>query len=358
MPGVPLTYKTKQQILNNNDDEVAASSPVSQNRMRFWDVHFINAAVALDYGNLSRLQGEKRRQVEELAQRMREDEDDDDVEYEDEDNSVDEKEEVDIDEGDEEDETIQAATTTSSSSSSWSFLNVGSAIALWLITTTSFCLYQLQKQQQQSTSTFSFSSSIPSVSPLILSLLFFNNLNILIALCEICLGLNIAYIQGHYKKLREQYPIGNEWVACIDYLTTPLTPREVFHSHTWSTMWSTYALYDPSYQNNESFGFFIDFGNGISTIPPSIFMNVAICYPNNVSSLWVGCIGLCYYWQVMYGAIVYVFTFLFNKRYVGKRLLGVGLFVGLSNGIWIVFPSLGMYACVCMLRDGNMNVFQ
>ena len=114
MPGVPLTYKTKQQILNNNDDEVAAS-PVSQNRMRFWDVHFINAAVALDYGNLSRLQGEKRRQVEELAQRMREDEDDSDVEYEDEDNSEDEKEEEDIDEG-EEDETIQTATTTTTTS--------------------------------------------------------------------------------------------------------------------------------------------------------------------------------------------------------------------------------------------------
>ena len=355
MPGVPLTYKTKQQILNNNNDDEVAASPVSKNRTRFWDVHFINAAVALDYGNLSRLQGEKRRQVEELAQRMREDEDDDDVEYEDEDDSEDEKEEVevDIDEGEEEDETIQTAAATSSSS--WSFLNVGSAIALWLITTTSFCLYHLQKQQQQSTS--NFSSSIPSVSPLILSLLFFNNLNILIALCEICLGLNITYIQGHYKKLREQYPNGTEWVACIDYLTNPLTPRQVFHSHTWSTMWSTYALYDPSYQNNESFGFFIDFGNGISTIPPSILMNVAICYPNNVSSVWVGCIGLCYYWQVMYGAIVYVFTFLFNKRYVGKRLLGVGLFVGLSNGIWIVFPSLGMYACVCMLRDGNMNVF-
>ena len=258
-----------------------------------------------------------------------------------------EEEETGINEG-EEDETIQTAT-------SWSFINVGSAIALWLIITTSFCLYQLQKQQQ---STSTSTSSIPSVSPLILSLLFFNNLNILIALCEICLGLNITYIQGHYKILREQYPNGTEWLACIDYLTNPLTPRQVFNSHTWSTMWSTYALYDPSYQNNESFGFFIDFGNGISTIPPSIFVNVAICYPDKVSSVWVGCIGLCFYWQVMYGAIVYVFTFLFNKRYVGKRLLGVGLFVGLSNGIWIVFPSLGMYACVCMLRDGNMNVFQ
>ena len=85
MPGVPLTYKTKQQILNNNDDGVA--SPVSKSRTRLWDVHFINAAVALDYGDLSRLMGEKRRQVEELAGQMREDDDDSGVEDEDEDES-------------------------------------------------------------------------------------------------------------------------------------------------------------------------------------------------------------------------------------------------------------------------------
>ena len=106
MPGVPLTYKTKQQILNNNDDGV--ESPVSKNRTRLWDIHFINAAVALDYGDFSRLMGEKRRQVEELAEQMREDDDDSDVEYEeedDEDNSEDknEEEETDIDEGEEED---------------------------------------------------------------------------------------------------------------------------------------------------------------------------------------------------------------------------------------------------------------
>jgi hypothetical protein len=52
--------------------------------------------------------------------------------------------------------------------------------------------------------------------------------------------------------------------------------------------------------NRESFGFFIDFGNGMMTIPPSLLANIAIVWPDKVSPLWVGCIGLVMYWQVMW----------------------------------------------------------
>ncbi|KAL7542341.1 hypothetical protein ACHAXR_011702 [Thalassiosira sp. AJA248-18] len=221
-------------------------------------------------------------------------------------------------------------------------LNVGSAIALWLILTT-----------------YAFISQLPTstTTPLALSLLFFNNLNIFIAICEIILGLNIEYIQRDYQKLRAKYK-GNEWGACIAYLTMPLTIRQLFDAKVWAKMWSTYALYDPSYQNQESFGFFIDFGNGLSTIPPSVLVNIATVYPNAVSPLWVGCIGLAMYWQVMYGTIIYVLSFVFNRRYEGKTLLEVCLFVGVSNSLWFFFPMAGIYSCVCMLKDGNMEVFR
>ena len=123
-------------------------------------------------------------------------------------------------------------------------------------------------------------------------------------------------------------------------------------------MWSTYALYDPSYQNHESFGFFIDFGNGLSTIPPSLLVNIAMVKPEWTSSLFVGCVGLAMYWQVLYGTLIYILSFVFNRRYEGKSLTEVVLFVGLSNGIWIVFPLIGIWACVVILRDGNLDVFQ
>lgn len=125
-------------------------------------------------------------------------------------------------------------------------------------------------------------------------------------------------------------------------------------------MWSTYALYDPSYQNHESFGFFIDFGNGMSTIPPSLLMNLAIVwYKEDVlSPLLVGCVGIAMYWQVLYGTLIYILSFVFNKRYEGKSLTEVVLFVGLTNGIWFVFPIIGIWSCVITLRDGNLEVWQ
>ena len=198
-----------------------------------------------------------------------------------------------------------------------------------------------------------FHPTIPSICTL--SLLIFNNLNIFIAYCELCLGRHIDIIQSDYQKLLRKYK-GKEWSACLEYLTMPIPIHQCLNGRIWSKMWSTYALYDPSYQNHESFGFFIDFGNGISTIPPSLLMNVAMVYP--LSPLLVGCVGIAMYWQVLYGTLIYILSFVYNKRYVGKSLTEVILFVGLSNGIWIVFPTVGIWCCVVILREGNWDVFQ
>ena len=217
-------------------------------------------------------------------------------------------------------------------------LNVAFVMGLWLIITTGPCVYFLPKSSK--------------VNIWILQLLLFNNLNLFIALCEIALGKHIKYIKEEYKVKREHYK-GKEWEACVAFLTMPLSVSQCFQGKTWSKMWSTYSLYDPSYQNHESFGFFIDVGNGYSTIIPSIFINVAMIYPQSVSHLWVGCVGLASYWQILYGAIIYLVSFWFNERYKGKNFG----FVGISNALWLYFPVIGIYCCVCILRDGSMSFF-
>ena len=219
-------------------------------------------------------------------------------------------------------------------------LNILTAIGLWLAVTTGGALYLL-----------------PTNNVVVVSLLFFNNLNILIALCEIGLGVHIVFIQQHYRKLKEEYK-GREVRACLDFLTMPLP--NPFDTQQWSKMWSTYALYDPSYQNHESFGFFIDFGNGITTIPPCLLWNYAMAYPDNgkVSPLLVGCVGIATYWQILYGTLVYFLSFFYNGRYQGKSAWEVIGFVGISNSIWFIFSIIGIYAAVCVLKDGNMSVFQ
>jgi len=220
-------------------------------------------------------------------------------------------------------------------------LNIGSAMVLFIALTTGGCLHHLHYTIN---------------TPLVLSLLFFNNLNILIALCEICLGLHILRIKDDYAKLLTKYK-GNEFGAAVAFLTKPLGVTELLDGRVWSGMWSTYALYDPSYQNHESFGFFIDFGNGMSTIPPSVLINLAIVYPTKLSPLIVGCVGIAMYWQVMYGTIIYLLSFCFNRRYEGRGFWELTLFVGFSNSLWFFFPIVGIYASYCMLRDGNMSVF-
>lgn len=218
-------------------------------------------------------------------------------------------------------------------------LNIVGAIVLWLIVTTGGALLFLPY----------------NVNAVVVSLLFFNNLNILIAICEIILGFRIKSIQQDYRELKEKYK-GKEVAGCFAYLLMPLP--NVFDSRPWSQMWATYALYDPSYQNNESFGFFIDFGNGLSTIPPCLLWNYAMAYPDALSPVLVGSVGVACYWQVLYGTIIYFLSFLFNQRYKGFSVVEVLGFVGFANSLWFFFPIVGVYTSVRILGDGNFSVFQ
>lgn len=137
----------------------------------------------------------------------------------------------------------------------------------------------------------------------------------------------------------------------------PLTLPQLLETKTWARMWSTYALFDTSYQNNESYGFFIDVGNGWTTILPCVLLNVGMIAPDRVSPLVLGCVTIASYWQMLYGTLVYFLSFLLNHRYKGHNLLHIATFVGVSNGIWIIFPAMAIYAAVNVLRDGNMAIF-
>jgi hypothetical protein len=196
-----------------------------------------------------------------------------------------------------------------------------------------------------------------SLNLIAISLIFFNNLNILISLLEIFLGIHIQHIKEDYLKLRKKFR-GKEWDAVMWWMTKPLSMRDLFSSKQWATMWSTYALFDPSYQNDESFGFFIDVGNGYSTIPACVLINASILFPNKISPTLVGCVAIGSYWQITYGTFIYLLSFMYNKRYKGFKVGDIGLFVGVSNGTWILFPFIGIYAGFVILRDGNLAIFR
>ncbi len=100
----------------------------------------------------------------------------------------------------------------------------------------------------------------------------------------------------------------------MKFFNYPLSFSEAFSLRFWTKVWSTYALYDPSYQNNESFGFFIDVGNGWTTLVPTLVWLYAMTYNDLVPARALGCLGIAKFWQELYGTVIYALSFFFNNR--------------------------------------------
>ena len=190
-----------------------------------------------------------------------------------------------------------------------------------------------------------------------IALTFFLNLNFLICLWEISLGFNITKIAVDCQSLTKKYE-KRKLDAVIDLMMHKLTLAESLSLKFWSRIWSTYSLYDPSYSNRESFGFFIDVGNGWTTIIPTVLFLHSITYHDGglFDARVMGMIGLVKFYQEFYGTCIYFLSFFMNKRHAGKSFLEVFLFVGVSNGIWFFFPLLGMYISVEMIKSNSFNV--
>ena len=94
-----------------------------------------------------------------------------------------------------------------------------------------------------------------------MGLAFFLWLNTIIALWEICLFLRIDRIAADYARFKIEY-VGRPLDRVKDFFFTPITFAQIFSPTTWSEIWSSYALFDDSYADRKSFGYWIDVGNG------------------------------------------------------------------------------------------------
>jgi len=188
------------------------------------------------------------------------------------------------------------------------------------------------------------------------TLAFFLALNALICLWEIGLGWHLKTIQKDYKKLTETY--GKKRLqAVVDLMMYDMQWYEVFSLRFWSRIWSTYSMYDPSYSNPESFGFFVDVGNGWTTLIPTLVFLYSMTYHDLVGARWLGLVGLVKFYQEFYGTCIYFLSFFFNKRHMDKSVFEVFMFVGVSNGLWFVFPLIGMYASYHLILSNSYAVF-
>lgn len=111
-----------------------------------------------------------------------------------------------------------------------------------------------------------------------------------------------------------------------------------------------------SYQDEKSFGFWVDVGNGFTTIIPTILFALCMTWPLLPARV-LGVVCMIKFYQEMYGTIIYFSTFVFNQRYKGKSLLNIVTIVILSNMVWIVFPLIGIFACWNMIDTNSYALF-
>ena len=178
-------------------------------------------------------------------------------------------------------------------------------------------------------------------------LAFFLAVNIITCVQEICLGLRISTIERwtHDPAAWSTRPKGSMWL-------TPVSPRELASATFWARLWYEYAFYDPSYADRRSFGFFVDIGNGWWTLVPSVVFLFGMTL-DWMSPVALGLLGALLFYQKLYNTSLYFVSYLFNRRYELQPIAWVIPIVGGTNGVWLVFPAIGLWVCTRMILDGS-----
>ena len=184
-----------------------------------------------------------------------------------------------------------------------------------------------------------------------LALAFFLAVNVVTCIQEICLGLRIGEIERwfHDREARDERPRGSFWL-------TPVPVREFFSATFWARMWYEYAYFDPAYADRRSFGFAVDVGNGWSTLVPSLLFLVGMTLWD--SPLVPGLLGALVFYQKLYNTSLYFFSYLFNRRYELQPIARVIPVVGGTNGVWLLFPAIGLFVCAQMILDNSLAMIR
>src|SRR5262245_55613644 len=141
-----------------------------------------------------------------------------------------------------------------------------------------------------------------------MALAFFAWLNAIIALWELCLFLRIDLIEEQHRRFVAEYR-GRELACARDFFAKRVPLARVFSPTLWAELWSTYSVFDDSYADRKSFGFFVDIGNGFSTLIPSLLFLYGMTY-EILPARVLGIVGLLLFYQTWYGTIVYFSSFI------------------------------------------------
>ena len=193
------------------------------------------------------------------------------------------------------------------------------------------------------------------LSPVQLVLAFFLWLNVIIALWELCLFFRIDRIEAEHTRMRHTYR-GREITRIKDFMRSEVPAGRLLSPTLWAGIWSSYSLFDESYASKKSFGFFVDVGNGFTTLVPSLLFLHQMTF-QQLPARALGIVGLLLFYQMWYGTVVYLGSYFLNRRHVGRPLWHVAVIVVVLNGLWLTFPLLGIYASISMIYSSSYAMF-
>eukprot|EP00128_Syssomonas_multiformis_P010682 Colp12_sorted_trinity150504_noHs@17559 len=187
-----------------------------------------------------------------------------------------------------------------------------------------------------------------------ISIALFCAINTLICMWEWALFFQQSKIQKDYHHFKKYQKRQHELPKPL-FLAEHVSLGDALTLAYWSKVWSTYSLLDPSYSDTTTFGYCIDVGNGFSSFLPTLIFPIAITW-RILSPKVAGIIGMISMYQMLYGTIVYFFSYIHNRRFRGKPFWNLWLVI-FSNSIWVVFPLIGMYAGYDMIMTESYNIF-
>lgn len=191
-------------------------------------------------------------------------------------------------------------------------------------------------------------------------LAFFLILNSFIAVCEQHLHLGVAYIGRQSRVLIRRYGNnGREFAGAVSWFATPLTRHNVLHK-AWADMWTTYTLFDPCYASDETYGYWVDSGNGFFTLLPSLALLYNLTFPLDayISPFYMALLSIIVFWTELYGTIIYFWSFLNRGLHRQNGALNTFVFVGCTNGIWFVVPIIAIYLMLDVLKTNSFAIFR
>ena len=129
----------------------------------------------------------------------------------------------------------------------------------------------------------------------------------------------------------------------------------------WSIVFAQYASLDPSYVQHTSWSFWIDVGNGFTTLVPTVALSIAATgFPvvpliASISPRTLGVVTVVMNYQMLYGTVFYFVNYRHNRYDEGAsaRSRAVVLF---ANLVWIIGPLAWIIVGLGFVRSNDLTI--